>query len=89
MAAERYLSWRIPDSRVGYDIGKIDKIPVPSIYLEATTGNYRANTSSVACSSGWGTKTPGTDEELKDSQVRHSLDSTRDSPGLEWSGRSQ
>ena len=32
MAAERYLSQRIPDSRVGNDIGKIDKKPVPSIY---------------------------------------------------------
>ena len=33
MAAERYLSRRIPDSRVGNDIGKIDKNPVPSIYV--------------------------------------------------------
>ena len=33
MAAERYLSWRIPDSRVGNDIGTIDKNPVPSIYV--------------------------------------------------------
>ena len=32
MAAERYLSWRIPDSRVGNNIGKIDKKPVTSIY---------------------------------------------------------
>ena len=33
MAAERYLSRRIPDSRVGNDIDKIDKKPVPSIYV--------------------------------------------------------
>ena len=29
MAAERYLSRRIPDLRVGNNIGKIDKKPVP------------------------------------------------------------
>ena len=28
-----YLSRRIPDSGVGNDIGKIDKNPVPSIYV--------------------------------------------------------
>ena len=33
MAAERCLSQRIPDSRVGSDIGKIDKKPGPSIYV--------------------------------------------------------
>ena len=32
MAAERYLSRRIPDLRVGNNIDKIDKKPVPSIY---------------------------------------------------------
>ena len=32
MAAERYLSPRIPDLRVGNNIDKIDKKPVPSIY---------------------------------------------------------
>ena len=31
MAAERYLSRRITDLRVGNDIDKIDKNPVPSI----------------------------------------------------------
>ena len=30
MAAERYLSRRIPDLRVGNDIDKIDKKPIPS-----------------------------------------------------------
>ena len=30
MAAERYLSWRIPDLRVGNNIDKIDKKPIPS-----------------------------------------------------------
>ena len=33
MAAERYLSQCIPDLRVGNDIDKIDKKPVPSIYV--------------------------------------------------------
>ena len=31
MAAERYLSRRIPDSRVGNDIDKIDKKPIQVI----------------------------------------------------------
>ena len=39
MATERYLSWRIPDSRVDNNIGKIDKNPVPSIYVPALTYN--------------------------------------------------
>ena len=33
MAAERYLSRSIPYSRIGNDIDKIDKKPVPSIYV--------------------------------------------------------
>ena len=37
MAAERYLSRRIPDSGIGNDIGKIDKKPVTSIYTSMQT----------------------------------------------------
>ena len=36
MAAERYLSRRIPDLRVCNNIDKIDKKPVPSIYTSLT-----------------------------------------------------
>ena len=39
MAAERYLSRRIPDSCVGNDIDKIDKKPVPSIYVPVASEN--------------------------------------------------
>ena len=35
MATERYLSRRIPNSRAGNNIGKIDKNTVPSIYVPA------------------------------------------------------
>ena len=38
MAAERYLSRRIPDLHVGNNIDKIDKKPVPSIYTSLTRG---------------------------------------------------
>ena len=33
MAAERYLSWRIPDLRVGNNIDKIDKKPILQVYI--------------------------------------------------------
>ena len=38
MVAERYLSRRITDLRVGNDIDKIDKNPVPSIYTSLSLG---------------------------------------------------
>ena len=43
MAAERYLSRRIPDSRVGNDIDKKDKKPVPSIYVPDLTQDTNGN----------------------------------------------
>ena len=45
MAAERYLSRRIPNSRAGNIIGKIDKKPVPSIYVL----EHRLHGSNVKC----------------------------------------
>ena len=43
MAAERYLSRRIPDLRVGNDIGKIDKKPVPSIYVPVFSNKMKSS----------------------------------------------
>ena len=44
MAAERYLSGRIPDLRVGNDIDRIDKKQIQVILWSMTTGKGLTNT---------------------------------------------